>query len=196
MQNIMLAAGLGSRSGGEKLFYPWNGKDIIHHSVEASLQAGLYTIVVTGFQKARVDASLRDLACPSLLLVPNDHYRDGQFSSTQVGAGYLHPDEDFFVTLGDLPLIEPNHYLQLARAMDGYNGVRPFFQQKRPGHPVLLRPLFIPLIQSADKTETMHHLLSRPDIMAYATDDPAYVTDIDTAQAYEEILTKSPVFPR
>jgi hypothetical protein len=55
---------------------------------------------------------------------------------------------------------------------------------------VLLRSFFIPLILKAEKGETMHHLLSRPDILPYATDDPAFVTDIDTAQAYDELIRR------
>jgi len=189
MQNIILAAGLGKRSGGEKLFYPWKGKDILHHTVQASLEAGLFTIVVTGFQKERVEASLSDLARPSLLLSYNPSFSDGQFSSTQTGVRFLRPDEDFFITVGDLPLIESTHYHMLALHLEGYNGVRPFCNGK-PGHPVLLRYLFAPMILEAGKDESMHHLLTRPDMLAYATEDTAFVTDIDTAQAYEKILRK------
>lgn len=190
MQNVILAAGLGKRSGGEKLFYPWDGKDIIHHSVQVSLEAGLRTVVVTGFQRDRVEASLADLDCPALTLTNNPAYTDGQFSSTQAGTRILRADEDFFVTVGDLPLIQACHYRTLSEHLDGYNGVRPFYKTTEPGHPVLLRSFFIPLILKAEKGETMHHLLSRPDILPYATDDPAFVTDIDTAQAYDELIRR------
>ena len=55
MQNILLAAGLGKRSGGEKLLLPYKGQTIISHAVRQSLEAGLYTIVVTGFREEEIE---------------------------------------------------------------------------------------------------------------------------------------------
>ncbi len=86
MQNILLAAGLASRSGGEKLFYPYQGHTIIHHSVAASLAAGLFTVVVTGHRAEEVASELLDLSSPSLLIVlhPGGRRRLGR------GAPLLH----------------------------------------------------------------------------------------------------------
>jgi len=189
MQNIILAAGLGTRSNGEKLFFPWKGKTIIEQVVEQSLQANLDTIVVTGFQKERVELALRKLKCDYLHFVFNEHYLEGQFTSTQCGAAHLALSENFNITVGDLPLIEAKHYQILAHQLGTYDGVRPRCQGK-PGHPVLLTPLIRPFILQAEKTQTMKQLLQQFNIKAYATNDSAYITDIDTAQALEEIIKK------
>lgn len=188
MQNILLAAGLASRSGGEKLFYPYGEYPLIHRSVLSSLEAGLFTVVVTGYRGDEVAAALADLSCPNLSLVHNEHYDKGQGGSTQVGVLHLRPHLPFFISLGDMPLIEARHYRALGAAYSGAP-LRPRYGSKA-GHPVLLPPSFIPIIKTQGLPFTMRELL-RSHPMAYLdTTEEAYVQDVDTASAYHHLLTE------
>ena len=189
MQNILLAAGLASRSDGEKLFYPYRGRTIIHHSVASSLEAGLFTVVVTGHRAAEVAGELADLASADLLIVNNPHYHHGQGSSTQVGVAALNGGLPFFISLSDMPLIEARHYRALA---DAYTGapIRPR-HRNTAGHPVLLPPSFIPIIAAHRLPFTMKELLACHAMEYLETAEEAYVRDVDTASSYQRLIIDS-----
>lgn len=187
MQNILLAAGLGTRSGGEKLLLPYKGQPIIAHSVEQSLEAGLHTVVVTGFRKTEIEQALKQFACQNLVLVHNAQYAQGQGSSTYVGAKALREDEDFFISLADMPLIKASHYLYLARNFTSSDALRPLYRG-HIGHPVLLRASFKAQILEQTIPFTMHALLQDFHVEQCSVDDEAYIRDIDTMHAYTELL--------
>lgn len=192
MQNIILSAGLGTRSGGEKLFYDWKGSTLLHHCVETSLKSGLDTIVVTGFREERAREALCDLSSSHLTIVRNENYQSGQFSSCQRGVRALKPDELFFIMLADLPLVSEASYLAVRDALSPlWDGVRPFFKGK-PGHPVLLRPYLRPFILRCGEEMTMRRLLERFTINNLATNDAAYTTDIDTWLDYQAMTSSPP----
>lgn len=190
MQNILLAAGLGKRSGGEKLFLPYNGQPIIAHAVEQSLLAGLYTIVVTGFRNAEIEQALKQFACPNLALIYNENYTLGQGSSTLVGATALRDGEDFFISLADMPLIKASHYNFLTRSFISSDALRPLYRGQ-VGHPVLLKASFKAQILEQTIPFTMHGLLEEFHVEQCIVDDEAYVHDIDTIHAYAELLMHS-----
>ena len=187
MENILLAAGLGSRSEGKKLLLPYRGTSIVAKAVSASLEAGLYTIVVTGFRADEVCEQLKSLACPSLLVVHNPDYALGQGCSTQAGARHLHEGEPFFISLADMPLIGKEQYDWIAGNAH-MEVVRPSFQG-RFGHQVLLGPSFRQIILEEKLPFSMRSLLSRYPTQRLEVEDAAYVTDIDTLEAYERLLT-------
>lgn len=187
MQNILLAAGLGRRSGGEKLLLPYKSQTIIAHAVEQSLAAGLYTVVVTGFRRTEIEQALIPFACPNLTLVHNSEYALGQGSSTQVGARALRSLEDFFISLSDMPLIKASHYHTLAHNFASSDALRPLYRGQI-GHPVLLRASFKALILEQKIPFTMQALLKDFHVEACIVDDEAYVLDIDTMHAYAELL--------
>ncbi len=187
MQNILLAAGLGERSGGEKLLLPYKGQPIIAHAVEQSLLAGLHTIVVTGFRKAEVEHALKQFASPNLILTYNENYSLGQGASTLVGAKALRDGEDFFISLADMPLIKASHYHFLARHFTSSEALRPLYKGQI-GHPVLLRGSFKAQILGQAVPFSMHALLKDFHVEQCIVNDEAFVCDIDTIHAYAELL--------
>ncbi len=187
MQNILLAAGLGKRSGGEKLLLPYKGQPIIAHAVEQSLHAGLYTIVVTGFRKKEIEQALKQFVCPNLCITYNENYSLGQGSSTRIGAKALRDGEDFFISLSDMPLIKASHYHLLARYFTSSEALRPLYKGQI-GHPVLLRASFKAKILEQAVPFTMHDLLEDFHVEQCIVDDEAFVHDIDTIHAYAELL--------
>ena len=188
MYAIILAAGLASRSGGEKLFWEIGGKPLIVHAVEAALDAGMQTIVVTGNQKERVEALLAPH--PQLVLTHNACYENGQMTSTQQGVRALPSSADFFIALADMPLIRASHYHLLSHALpDDAAGIRPVVGQA-VGHPVLLKATLIPAILQADKSMRMKEVLAPYRIARLQSQDPAWVSDIDTIDSYRQLLAR------
>ncbi|MCK9347314.1 MAG: nucleotidyltransferase family protein [Sphaerochaeta sp.] len=189
MQNLILAAGLGMRSKGKKLLLPYKGTTIVAHAVQQSLMAGLRTVLVTGFKADQVKQAVAYLACPQLQIVHNEHYRKGQGSSTICGASYLGHDSPFFISLADMPLIESRHYLYLIEQTSAPVS-RPSYKGKL-GHPVLLDPSFLAIIRSQKSSFTMRGLLQEYHVQTIEVDDEAYVTDIDTLDAYHHLVDSS-----
>nr|WP_319473204.1 nucleotidyltransferase family protein [uncultured Sphaerochaeta sp.] len=189
MQNLILAAGLGMRSKGKKLLLPYKGTTIVAHAVEQSLMAGLRTVLVTGFKADQVKQAVTHLACPQLQVVHNEQFRKGQGSSTICGASYLGHDSPFFISLADMPLIESRHYLYLIEQTSA-SVSRPSYKGKL-GHPVLLDPSFLAIIGSQKSSFTMRGLLQAYPVQAIEVTDEAYVTDIDTLDAYHHLVESS-----
>ncbi|MGE4585404.1 MAG: nucleotidyltransferase family protein [Sphaerochaeta sp.] len=186
MQNLLLAAGLGTRSAGKKLLLPYQNSTIIHHATEQSLLAGLSTVVVTGFRSEAVEDAIKDLACPALKVVRNVDYTLGQGSSTLIGARHLAAGESFFISLADMPLIEARHYRLLLEQIDKPLA-RPCFHHAL-GHPVYLDAAFLALIKAQKPPFAMHSLLKDYEIQLIHVDDQAYILDIDTLADYQALL--------
>ncbi len=187
MQNILLAAGLGSRSDGKKLLLPYQGETLVHHAVKESLLAGLYTVLVTGYRADEVKEAVKDLSCDNLMVVHNSEYAQGQGSSTRCGAYHLREGESFFISLSDMPLIEARHYRHLVQCAT-HSAARPSYKGKL-GHPVLLGTTFLPIIRGQGGPFTMRSLLSRYEVQAIEVDEQAYVLDIDTLDEYQALLS-------
>ncbi|MDD7200288.1 MAG: nucleotidyltransferase family protein [Sphaerochaetaceae bacterium] len=188
MYAIILAAGLASRAGGEKLFWKTEGKSLVVHAVEAAVGAGLPTIVVTGFQGERVESLL---AChPDITIVRNERYESGQLSSIQAGVRALPHAEDFFIALADMPLIRSRHYLELAGAWDRRtDGIRPMVGGL-VGHPVLVKASLIPAILAAGAGLRMKDVLASFVIARKESGDRSYITDVDTLSSYQALLDR------
>ena len=187
MQNIILAAGLSSRSEGKKLLLPYKGEPIVAVAVKASLEAGLDTIVVTGYQHEMIEQQIAGYQSDKLKIVINDQYVQGQGSSTICGVSHLNAQESFFISLADMPLIEARHYAFLME-FEEHAVVRPCYKG-RLGHPVMLQPSFIPIIKSQKPSFTMRSLLSAYPIFRVVVDEQAYIQDVDTLAEYQKVLT-------
>ena len=188
MYAIILAAGLASRAGGEKLFWKTEGKPLVVHAVEASLGAGLETIVVTGFQGMRIESLLASY--PEITIVRNERYESGQISSIQAGGQALPHPEDFFIALADMPLIRSRHYRELAGAWDRRtDGIRPMVDAVA-GHPVLVKATLIPAILAAGAGMRMKDVLASSTIACKNSHDRSYVTDVDTLSSYQALLSQ------
>ncbi len=187
MQNILLAAGLGSRSEGKKLLLPYQGETLVHHAVKESLLAGLYTVLVTGYKADEVKEAVKDLYCDNLLVVHNSEYAQGQGSSTRCGSFYLREGESFFISLSDMPLIKARHYHHLVRCAT-HAAARPSYKG-RLGHPVLLAPTFLSVIRDRNGPFTMRSLLSDYEVQAIEVDEEAYILDIDTLDEYHALIS-------
>jgi molybdenum cofactor cytidylyltransferase len=61
----------------------------------------------------------------------------------------------------------------------------------RLGHPVLLDPSFLAIIKSQKSSFTMRELLQKYPVQAIEVADEAYITDIDTLDAYHRLVESS-----
>lgn len=183
VQSVILAAGLSSRVGQNKMLLPLNGKTVIEHCLGAFSAVCTKIIVVTGHEDDRIRASLTQYS--NVNCIYNPDYEQGMFSS--VKAGMKHVDSSrFFITPGDYPLIKSDtlHSLVQTRAklvLPVYHGAN--------GHPILLDQTLIPLILESGFSSLRQCLNHLPvQKCGVAVNDIGVVTDLDTMDSYHAIL--------
>ncbi len=199
MDTVLLAAGLSARMNGrQKLLLPWGDGTVIGQCVRQALLgldgSGNVT-VVTGCDRNDVRKALEPLqkqqqrgvfGTTKLQFIHNAHYQDGQFSSTLAGIAAVQRGQPFFITMGDLPLITADHYRKLVPLLGDYDAVRPACGGV-PGHPVLHSAGLRDAILALPADRTMRGLLAMKKIKAPDDGDIAWISDIDTPEAYRSL---------
>src|SRR5207302_3613979 len=101
---VVLAAGLSSRMGANKMLQEWRGKPLLRWCAEAALASQASpVVVVTGHDAGRTEAALLGL---NVRFVRNPSYRDGLSTSVKAGLAALPDSADgALIMLGDMPEI-------------------------------------------------------------------------------------------
>jgi molybdenum cofactor cytidylyltransferase len=181
-QAVVLAAGAGSRYGGGKLVADWAGRPLIAAAVTTALAAAVdEVVVVTGCDRAGVEAALAPLAGPRLRLAFADDWASGLSASLKAGVRALPADSGgLLLFLGDMPRIPPGLTAEVLKALQGgAKAVQPW-QGDRPAHPVgLSAALFGQLLALEGDTGAASLLRGDNDTVRLQTPDPGAVFDVD-----------------
>ena len=134
MTGIILAAGLSSRMGKNKLLLPFGSKTILASSIENAISTIGHVIVVTGNDREQTESiaaayNIDSIYCPD--------YRKGQLASMLKGIESIEND-DFAIIPGDLPMIAGSDFRKAMELLSSYDAVRPE-HKGTPGHPVMFR---------------------------------------------------------
>ncbi len=187
---IILAAGMSSRMGENKVLLPWrDGKPIVCHITAKFLSAGLDSvIVVTGNDAPHVRAAVASLGVDC---AHNPNFESGEIlSSVKTGLRALPSDlTATFIQPADMPCIPTDVIGLLAEQhQPGWN-LAPEYRGRR-GHPVLLdrqywrAMLELPAeAQPRDVIEAAAERLRLLDV-----EDGGVLLDVDTREAYERAL--------
>jgi molybdenum cofactor cytidylyltransferase len=188
---IILAAGLSSRMGSNKLLEPLKGKPLVRHVAEAAAASGVSPIiVVTGNGAAQVELMLRDL--PNTRFAHNSSFSKGLSTSLKHGLSALPDDCDAAVVLlGDMPMVGAPLIDTLVAAFDPAEdrAICVATRGGKRGNPVLWARRFFPEMQAVQGDVGAKHLMGvYPELVCEveAADD-APLTDIDTPDALEAV---------
>lgn len=134
---VVLAAGKGSRFGGEKLTSAWGQGVLLDGAMRAALAAPVRSVtVVTGADPNVIDAAMA-AGGDRVRLVYAERHADGLSASLRAGIASLDEGDGVFVFLGDMPRIPTSIFPEMVEALDhGAIAVAPVFHGRR-GHPVL-----------------------------------------------------------
>ncbi|GBU14099.1 molybdenum cofactor cytidylyltransferase [Enterobacterales bacterium] len=176
---LMLAAGLSSRMGSWKMMLPFGKSTILDTSIENALGFCHRVILVTGHREAELRAHYQGNT--RVLLVDNPDYREGMFSSIQVGMQHV-KGEHIFMALGDMPCIQPWIYAALWQERGEFTLIPRCFQGN--GHPILLPASLIQEIKNAAPQLSMKTLIQRGDHRFLELGEAAIHWDIDTPEDY------------
>ncbi len=185
---VVLAAGLSTRMGENKVLLPWrDGRPIVAHVAALFAEAGVDpVIVVTGRDAAEVRAALADLPARC---VHNPDYASGEMlSSVKVGLGAL-PDAlaATFIQPADMPCVPQAVIGALAAAHEPGWNVAPRFEGQR-GHPVLLDRATWGAMLALPADARPRDGLRGSRLRLVDVADAGVLLDLDTRESYERAL--------
>ncbi len=134
---VVLAAGLSSRMGSNKLLADLGGKPLLAKTVEQVKASGVdQVVVVTGHQADSVAAALVDA---QVRFIHNPHYAEGLATSVRAGVAAVQDFDAAFICLGDMPLLRADDLRRMMAAFEKAEGrsvIAPA-RGRKLGNPVL-----------------------------------------------------------
>ena len=183
---IVLAAGLSSRMGRNKLLADIDGKPLVRRAVEAAAARSVDPIIVVSGNAAR--DTVAALAGLRVTVVDNPDYRNGLSTSLKCGLRAL-PDncDGVIVLLGDMPAITPALVDKLVAAFDPSENraICVATHQGKRGNPVLWARQFFPDMLLLEGDVGAKHLMAANSELVCEVEsaDNAPLIDIDTPEA-------------
>ncbi|MFB6471073.1 MAG: NTP transferase domain-containing protein [Vulcanisaeta sp. AZ3] len=170
---IVLAAGEGSRFGGNKLLSVVNGEPVIIRVLKAL--EGLERVVVVGAYAEELMPYLR-----GEVVIYNPHYREGMSTSIRLGLRFFLDYDAVLIVLSDMPLITKDTVTRiLSTYHDGCSAVIPTHNGLR-GNPVLIhKTLYGELMRVRGDVGAREILRGRSDVCLVEC-GPEVLIDIDT----------------
>lgn len=169
---------------------PFHGKPIIEVVAEAALAAADTVILVTGFRGDELSEHFAGF--PKITCIHNKNYARGMFSSIRAGVTGI-DDGMFFILHADLPLLKTSHLTSLIdyftlQQENGIEIVQPLCGTV-PGHPVIFSESVRETLITAQDSDTMRDVCKAHTLSYFLTEDPAYITDIDTMESYRKLIS-------
>lgn len=187
---VVLAAGLSSRMGANKLLQEWRGKALLRWCVEAALASQAEpVVVVTGHDAAKTEAVLEGL---DVRFVRNPLYRDGLSTSVKAGLAALPDSADgALVMLGDMPQITAKLLDRMIAAFSPLDArsICVATHDGRRGNPVLWSRQYFEEIRAITGDTGARHLFSvHEEQLCEIPADESVLRDIDTPDALALLL--------
>jgi xanthine dehydrogenase accessory factor len=181
---VVLAAGMSTRMGKNKLTLPLVGKPLVRHAVEAALTAALDPVlVVTGHDATAIRDTLNGLP---VKFVQNNEFADGLSTSLRAGIRALPAScNGAVVLLGDMPDVSSELVARIVAAFDSSRGICVATAKGERGHPVLWGREFFSEIEKLQGDVGARELMARHAdfVCEVEAGDDAPLTDIDTPEA-------------
>ena len=187
MKAILLAAGLSSRMGRQKLLLPFGGSTVLGTVVRSLLDSG--TEIYAVLSRETSDAVSADMLTHTAV---NREPERGQSSSLLIGLDMMPDGEDFFIMLGDLPFVTSCDIMNLARLFgelpQGKSVLTPC-RDGRFGHPMFCRSVWKERFKTVRGDAGGRDILRgyESEIMRVEAPDGSF-TDLDTPEDYKKLL--------
>ena len=148
---IVLAAGLSTRFGRNKLLEPIGSTTLIEHVVSEAIESSArQVVVVCGYDFEKISKVLQRYSCE---VVFNEEFAKGQSFSVRKGLLVVDPDADAVMILpGDMALTKRSI---IDAVIDGYIRTHALIVsagfEGRPGHPILFDRRLFEELKSIDE---------------------------------------------
>ncbi|MBN2897232.1 MAG: NTP transferase domain-containing protein [Clostridia bacterium] len=184
IEGLILAAGLSTRAQSYKMTLPFDDGTVLERVIKR-MEAYCERIIVVGGYRHELLVPI--CACyPKVVLVINEHYEEGMFSSIKCGLAHLQCDR-FFMSPGDYPLVQAEVYEQMLKTEDEV--VIPIYRG-RSGHPILVAGQYIETCLQNTGYQTMRDFIKDRQVTYVNVADKGILLDIDTLNDYEAALRR------
>lgn len=188
MECIILAAGYSQRMGQWKPLLPYQNGCILDAAIQNARKYCHRILLVIGYRGDELIEKYQQNK--DILIIKNIHFEQGMFSSIQCAVPYIQGSH-FFITLGDMPCIDPIVYKTLLT--NSLSEMEILFPGtlEHSGHPVLFPRSVIPYIINAPKQAKMKPLLNTQFPFRFLNVNPnlGILLDVDTIHDYNKLLT-------
>jgi molybdenum cofactor cytidylyltransferase len=186
---ILLAAGAGTRFGGDKLLAPLHGKPLVLHAVDALRAAVAEIIAVVRPGDADLAAVLTQAG---VRVAVCDQAAAGMGHSLACGARLVPPDCDVLIALGDMPAVAPPTVARIVAALEAGAAIAVPCHQGRRGHPVGFAARFVPRLRALTRDQGARSMLrSNADaVREVPVDDAGVVVDVDTVTDLQRVSAR------
>ena len=192
---IVLAAGKGSRFLGadHKLAQRLGAATVLGTTLRHAIASHLQVVVVT--TEAFADLARLSIAARDVVVLPSVGVGDNPLLGMgySIGAGVgARPDASGWIVLpGDMPLVQPETLLAVARQLAHHPIV--YAQHKgRRGHPVGFAAELYSELATLSGDEGARRLVARYPALGLEVDDPGVLVDIDTEADLESLRSAMP----
>lgn len=194
---LLISAGYSGRMGKFKPLIKLNNKTFVSHIVEKLLSVCHEVTVVTGYRNFDVEEEIRNNFQSEnneldsrVKCVFNPDYKDGMFSSVQVGLASMQNSDWVLFHFVDQPGIPQNFYEEfVAQVEDKHDWIQPVYEMKE-GHPVLFKNTIIPKVLESPSNYRMKLIRSDDEIRKkyWFTGYDFILEDIDTQADLKKFL--------
>jgi molybdenum cofactor cytidylyltransferase len=182
VEGMILAAGLSSRAGTNKLILDVHGKTVIEKCILSMYDLCSRIVVIGGYRIEDIKEIISEY--PKVELIYNDDYLEGMFSSIKKGLINIEGTR-FFLIPGDYAAINKKTYEKILTIDKDI--VIPLYNKRR-GHPLLMKSHLIKEILKDDSCKTLRDFINKNVVSFVDVDDGGILMDIDTMEDYETIL--------
>lgn len=191
---LILAAGASSRMGQPKALLPWGGTTVMGHLLDELKAAGLSDItLVSGAHHEELKKGLEQ---KDVRLVYHKGWEAGMGSSLRKGVQFT--SESFpqkrglLILLSDQPLISSDYFKEMVAAFQAHpDRIIATSYGESAGVPALFPSEFWPAMARVADNRGAKALIRSHHEDCVLLDAGAAVTDMDTPEAYREILQKA-----
>lgn len=171
---VVLAAGHGTRFGGDKLSAFLDGEPLLFHAIRAARAAPVSKVIVVA--RPGLDTGVwADAPAVEVVRIASIALSD----SLKAGIAAASQANGAFIFLGDMPAVPHDEAPRLASLLRSAYAALPRHNGRR-GHPVLLSATAFPDIARLTGDEGAGRLLrSRDDVVFDECPDPAILFDVD-----------------
>lgn len=182
VEGIILAGGLSTRLGTNKLLLNIDGSTVIERCICGMRDLCSRIIVVGGHSSKDINHILNKY--PKVELIDNPNYLDGMFSSIKKGFSNV-VEERVFLIPGDYPVVDRQTYIDMLKVDEDI--VIPTYN-RRKGHPLLMKSYLIGELLKDTTCKTLRDFTTKKGFASINVADPGILMDIDTIEDYKKVL--------
>ncbi len=205
-EGIILAAGFSERMNNWKPELKIDKLPIIVHSIRSMVKFCEKIFIVGGFNYKNLNTLLKEEEYFSysendkLIILENEKYNEGMFSSVKVGLKNISPQADgIFILPGDMPFVLNKTFHKLIEQFSKNNVADVFIpvtkiklpslfkdEFNKKGHPVLIRSRIVKQILNDENENIFRDVIKKFEVELCPVDDKGIIIDIDDKKDLEK----------